>query len=192
MLGIIPQITVTPSIGLAKTSLLSGVDDTHRGLNAQTETSEDHNHGLNCPASPVPGTTSVSGTGAFPGPPLGQAELEASAVVEVTPPPTLNPILLNSKPLAVYLPENFIHLSVPYACPLCADTFRTVSSLTAHMNSPVHDPKEFLCPKCERQFVVVSALIQHLESGCCGLASMKEVFERFAQVTAGVSRFLMD
>jgi hypothetical protein len=58
------------------------------------------------------------------------------------------------------------------------------------MNSPVHDPKEFLCPKCERQFVVVSALIQHLESGCCGLASIKEVFERFGQVTAGVSRFL--
>lgn len=60
------------------------------------------------------------------------------------------------------------------------------------MNSPVHDPKEFFCPnlKCNRQFVVVSALIQHLESGRCGLASMDEIFERFGQITAGISNLL--
>ncbi|KAJ2915298.1 hypothetical protein MD484_g5097, partial [Candolleomyces efflorescens] len=176
MLGIIPQITIVPSI--ESSSLLSDA------------ASQEAFHS-DLPAALGPDTTSVCETEVVPGPPLGKAELEASAVVAVTPPPTLNPVLINARPLAVYLPENFIHLSVPYECPLCADTFRTVASLTAHMNSPVHDAKEFLCPKCEKQFVVVSALIQHLESGCCGLASMKEVFERFGQVTAGVSRFLL-
>jgi hypothetical protein len=116
--------------------------------------------------------------------------MEASLIPVSYGPHTTNPIRLNPRPLAVYLPENFIHLGTPYACPMCPDTFRNVASLTAHMNSPVHDPKEFLCPKCERQFVLVSALIQHLESGCCGLASLEEVFERFGQVTAGISRFL--
>ncbi|RXW20951.1 hypothetical protein EST38_g4903 [Candolleomyces aberdarensis] len=189
MLGIVPQITVSPSIGFATTSLLSGVDDILEGPHAQPGTEHDirdHGHA----ASPEPGATSVGESEVVPGPPIGQAELEAS-VVAIAPPSTLNLSLLNAKPLVVYLPDNFIHLSTPYTCPMCPDTFRTVASLTAHMNSPVHDPKEFLCPKCARQFVLVSALIQHLESGCCGLASRKEVFERFGQVTAGVSRFLI-
>ncbi|RXW20953.1 hypothetical protein EST38_g4901 [Candolleomyces aberdarensis] len=183
MLGIVPPITISPSIGLETTYLIAGADHDFQAQPG-TESHTDLNRGGAAFPSPDAGATEV-----VPGPPLGHAELESS-VVAVTPPSTLNLNLLNARPLAVYLPENFIHLGTPYTCPMCPDTFRTVASLTSHMNSPAHDPKEFLCPKCAKQFVLVSALIQHLESGCCGLASMNEVFEKFGQVTAGVSRFL--
>ena len=91
-----------------------------------------------------------------------------------------------------YTVNDFTSLGIPYACPICLKTFRTVHQLTGHMNSPVHDPDAFKCPKpdCGRQFALVSGLIQHLESGSCKLASAGEIFERFALLTARFSKYL--
>lgn len=102
--------------------------------------------------------------------------------------PTRSPF----EPAIEYTPNDFAHLGIPYACALCFKTFRTVVQLTAHMNSPVHDPDAFKCPgpNCGRQFALVSGLIQHLESGRCKLASAGEIFERFAMLTANFSKYL--
>ena len=150
MLGIIPQITVSPTIGFTTTP-------------SPSEIKVDH-----------------------PQDSLREDRLVVSGKVF----DSLNLSLLVSKPIVLYVPGDFTHLCFPYTRPICVDTFRSVGSLVAHMNSPVHDPKKFLCPKCERQFVVLSALIQHLESGRCGLASMKEVLERFAQVVGAPRNIL--
>jgi hypothetical protein len=197
MLGIVPPITMTQRIGHETTSSIVDTDSAanevqdgsraHLGTGNYTSLS---GRSLIRTVSPAPGTTSIVPMEVVPGPPLAPAEVQAS-LVPITPPSVTIDHL--SKPnTTVYVPDDFIHLNVPYACPMCASTFRTVIGLTAHMNSPVHDPKEFFCPnlKCNRQFVVVSALIQHLESGRCGLASMDEIFERFGQITAGISNLL--
>ncbi|KAF6758829.1 hypothetical protein DFP72DRAFT_162220 [Ephemerocybe angulata] len=145
----------------------------------------------------------------LPGPPLGPREEEASAVAAVEPSSTalvsasslgqlqrfgplpLGQSLLASPSFQVYVPDDFIHLDVPYACPLCTKTFSNVASLTAHMNSPVHDPDAFMCPGCKKRFAMVSSLIQHLESGTCKLASTKEIFDNFSNLTSRFSALLI-
>ncbi|KAF6758831.1 hypothetical protein DFP72DRAFT_162283 [Ephemerocybe angulata] len=145
----------------------------------------------------------------LPGPPLGPREEEASAVAAIEPSSTavvsasslgqlqrfgplpLGQSLLASPSFKVYVPDDFIHLDVPYACPLCTKTFRNVASLTAHMNSPVHDPDAFMCPGCKKRFAMVSSLIQHLESGTCKLASTKEIFDNFSNLTSRFSALLI-
>ncbi|KAH6884303.1 hypothetical protein BKA70DRAFT_1339598 [Coprinopsis sp. MPI-PUGE-AT-0042] len=91
-----------------------------------------------------------------------------------------------------YIPADFIHLGIPYACHLCFQTFRNVFALTMHMNSAAHDPDAFVCPnaKCRKQFTLISGLMQHIESGTCGLASRQEVYQRFEKLTGRFSKLL--
>ncbi|KAF5339401.1 hypothetical protein D9611_009762 [Ephemerocybe angulata] len=151
-------------------------------------------------------------TSSLPGPPLGPMEEEEEAVhvAAVEPSSTtlvsasslgqlrrfgtlpLGQSLLASPSFKVYVPDDFIHFDVPYACPLCTKSFRNVASLTAHMNSPVHDPDAFMCPGCKKRFAMVSSLIQHLESGTCKLASTKEIFHNFSNLTSRFSALLID
>ena len=57
-----------------------------------------------------------------------------------------------------------------YECYLCGRTFRKLSGLNGHLNSPAHDDDEFRCPGCKREFKLISGFVQHLESRVCGLA----------------------
>ena len=137
------------------------------------------------PSSVVPGSSEsrlVLGP-LVPGPPLSAREAQVSQTAfTTTPGPTPTEV--------TYFPIDFSTVTVPYSCPFCAKTFRSIAGLTAHMNSPTHDPNAFLCPKCAKQFALVSGLIQHLESGTCGLASKEEVFFRFAMITGQFMRLL--
>ncbi|KAF9522012.1 hypothetical protein CPB83DRAFT_865076 [Crepidotus variabilis] len=77
-----------------------------------------------------------------------------------------------------------------YKCYLCPKTFRTLSALNGHLNSPAHDDDEFRCPKCKRTFKLISGFVQHLESRCCGLAEVGQVNNYFIDMTAQFSRLL--
>ncbi|TEB18309.1 hypothetical protein FA13DRAFT_1746154 [Coprinellus micaceus] len=116
----------------------------------------------------------------------------SSTILSIESSPVASHTSLTLDPATTYIPNNFVDLSIPHACPLCSKTFRTVAQLSGHMNSPVHDPDAFKCPKpeCGRQFSLVSGLIRHLESGTCKLASAGEIFERFALLTARFSKYL--
>ncbi|KAF5339302.1 hypothetical protein D9611_009836 [Ephemerocybe angulata] len=157
-------------------------------------------------AGPAGSDSPAGSTPVIPGPPpsLGAGEEQASAEpavepLEATPIPVgtssaevlrldnighLGPIMAAFPEARTYVPDDFINLGIPYACPLCLSTFRRIDSLVEHMNSPVHDPDAFMCPGCERGFSVVSALIRHLESGSCKLAAPEEIFERFSKLAA--------
>jgi hypothetical protein len=58
-----------------------------------------------------------------------------------------------------------------YECYLCSRAFRTLYSLNAHLQSPVHEQNLYHCPKpsCRREFKLLSSLIAHFESESCGL-----------------------
>ena len=77
-----------------------------------------------------------------------------------------------------------------FECHICHKMFRSLFSLTAHLNSAAHDDDEFKCPKCKKPFKLVSALIQHIESGCCRLALFREITHHFEAMTAQFSRAL--
>ncbi|KZV70594.1 hypothetical protein PENSPDRAFT_579077, partial [Peniophora sp. CONT] len=79
-----------------------------------------------------------------------------------------------------------------YECYLCHRTFRGLSALNTHLNSPAHDRDEFRCPKkqCGRQFKVISALIQHIESEACGLARFQQIEDHTRALTDQFSRML--
>ncbi|RXW12486.1 hypothetical protein EST38_g13367 [Candolleomyces aberdarensis] len=188
MLRVVPQITLTPTIEFDSTSRIEQFEpegqrdvelesggspsESSESLNSPTESCDDFEDVVDGGLTQGPFETSVE-----PGPPLGPREMRVAVSSSIIYPNT-------------YVPDDFINLGIPYACSICFKTFRTVFALTAHMNSPVHDPDAFLCPKCNKQFVVVSGLIQHLESGCCNLASPGEIFSRFARLTARFSRLL--
>lgn len=199
MLRVVPPIIIAPSIDQVTTPLLQNASEDYYTTPGSLEYASTHVIG-------VPSTQ--------PGPPLGRADGGAGAAVtvdavDVTAPSALGAAFVESvfdlgvgspQPSGaliagttaqrLYVPEDFTNLGIPYACPICFKTFRTVRSLTEHMNSPVHDPDAFMCPKCDGRFGYVSALIQHLESGSCKLASHAEIFERFERLTASFSRLL--
>jgi len=77
-----------------------------------------------------------------------------------------------------------------YACFLCQRMFRSLSSLSDHLNSAAHDANEFKCPKCKKRFKLVSALIQHIESAACGLARLHQVQDHFQGLTNRFSRLI--
>jgi hypothetical protein len=183
-LGIVPQITVAPTITLP--TMASRIEV--------------------IPEDPTAPDAALTST--VPGPPLGNREQQAGTVIAVEPSNALIashvdiPAHLGSHPqvralatstppaMRIFVPDDFANVGIPYSCTICTSTFRTVASLTAHMNSPVHDPDAFMCPGCDRHFAVVSGLIQHLESGTCKLASAAEIFAQFMQVTSRFARFL--
>lgn len=183
MLDVVPPITLAPSI-----PQLSSTET--GGYTTSTIT----------PFSSVP--SSPTGDTSEAGSPLHHAGSLAGPVVLASATPSVafmnhdthsaSSIISPFDPAITYTPNDFAHLGIPYACALCFQTFRTIVQLTAHMNSPVHDPDAFKCPspKCGRQFALVSGLIQHLESGCCKLASAGEIFERFALLTTRFSKYL--
>ncbi|KAF6758814.1 hypothetical protein DFP72DRAFT_886593 [Ephemerocybe angulata] len=159
------------------------------------------------PETPTPpgSATSAGSAPVFPRPPSPRSREEQASTepavgsLEATPIPTitssadmlrldnvgnLGPILAAFPQARTYVPDDFIDLGIPYACPICLRTFRRIDSLVEHMNSPVHDADAFMCPGCERGFSVISALIRHLESGSCKLAAPEEIFERFSKLAA--------
>jgi len=77
-----------------------------------------------------------------------------------------------------------------YACYLCRKSFRTLSALNGHLNSPAHDDDEFRCPKCKNKFKLISGFVQHLESHSCGLAKTTRINNYFNDLTAQFSRLL--
>jgi hypothetical protein len=175
MLDVIPPITLAPSIQYqemlenATTSTITPLTSVPTTPGGGSDIDEGN-------SGPVVLASSILSSGIF-----GAPDPHPSS----HPPSPFDPAL-------TYTANDFIHLGIPYACALCFQTFRSVVQLTAHMNSPVHDPDAFKCPnpKCGRQFALVSGLIQHLESGTCKLASGAEIFERFALLTANFSKYL--
>ena len=77
-----------------------------------------------------------------------------------------------------------------YACFICQRMFRSLSSLSDHLNSAAHDANEFKCPKCKKRFKLISALIQHIESAACRLAGLQEVSNHFQGLIAHFSRLI--
>jgi DNA-directed RNA polymerase subunit RPC12/RpoP len=77
-----------------------------------------------------------------------------------------------------------------YACFICKRTFRSLYSLSDHLNSAAHDADEFKCPKCKKRFKLVSSLIQHLESAACRLAGLSQIQAHFQSLTARFSRLI--
>ncbi|KIM38251.1 hypothetical protein M413DRAFT_248700 [Hebeloma cylindrosporum] len=123
--------------------------------------------------------------------------------MQVSPPISLNPLMIEAA-AAPTVPHtvdddaahSFVY-AVPssfngraYQCHLCYKAFRSLYSLTGHLNSPAHDDDEFMCPKCERRFKLVSGFIQHLESGACGLAKRKAIEAYFNDLSGQFSRLL--
>ena len=77
-----------------------------------------------------------------------------------------------------------------YACFICQRMFRTLSSLSDHLNSAAHDANEFKCPKCKKRFKLISALIQHIESAACNLAGLRRIQDHFEGLTSRFSRLI--
>jgi hypothetical protein len=118
--------------------------------------------------------------------------------MEIFPDISAKPLLIEAAPT---LPDTVAAPSFVYAlpsfngrayqCHICYKTFRSLYSLTGHLNSPTHDEDEFRCPKCKRQFKLVSGFIQHLESGACGLAkNFKAIEGYFNDLSGQFSRLL--
>jgi uncharacterized C2H2 Zn-finger protein len=77
-----------------------------------------------------------------------------------------------------------------YACFLCQRMFRSLSSLSDHLNSAAHDAHQFKCPKCKKRFKLISALIQHVESSACRLAGLQQVQNHFQGLIPHFSRLI--
>jgi uncharacterized C2H2 Zn-finger protein len=104
---------------------------------------------------------------------------------------------INAPGTIVGVPTLIRYLATPlafngfaYECHICHSMFRSLSSLTSHLNSPAHDVDQFKCPRCAKHFKLISALVQHIESGCCGLAPFQRVMHHFQNMTALFSRAL--
>lgn len=186
MLGVIPPISLTPSIEFSSSADTGSVTASTITPFTSPPSSPGTGGFASVAGSPLGGTTALPGTMIVTSP-LSSGIFEAQDTRSVYH--TNSPF----DPTITYTPNDFLHLGIPYACALCFKTFRDVVQLTAHMNSPVHDPDAFKCPnpKCGQQFALVSGLIQHLESGRCKLASGAEIFERFALMTAKFSKYLV-
>ncbi|KAH9902614.1 hypothetical protein C8Q73DRAFT_785276 [Cubamyces lactineus] len=69
-----------------------------------------------------------------------------------------------------------------FECYLCHRTYRTLSALNQHLQSPAHDDKLYRCPQnlygCGAQFVALSAFCQHVESGRCGVCRFRGEVDR--------------
>ena len=77
-----------------------------------------------------------------------------------------------------------------YACFLCQRMFRSLNSLSDHLNSAAHDANEFKCPKCKKRFKLISALIQHIESAACKLAGLQQIQNHFLDLIPRFSRLI--
>jgi hypothetical protein len=74
-----------------------------------------------------------------------------------------------------------------YECFLCNATFRTLSRLNQHLQSPRHEDKIYRCPKadCRTEFVTLSGLCQHVEGGSCGVRMFRRVRDTMDSLTRG-------
>ncbi|XEV05266.1 hypothetical protein FSHL1_010553 [Fusarium sambucinum] len=56
-----------------------------------------------------------------------------------------------------------------YECYLCHDSFRRLSSLNQHLESPRHQQNLYHCPNrsCFKEFTTLAGLVNHLESESC-------------------------
>ena len=86
-----------------------------------------------------------------------------------------------------YVPSPSTFNGRAYSCFLCQRMFRSLSSLSDHLNSAAHDANEFKCPKCKKKFKLVSGLTQHIESAACELAQLPQIHKHFQGLT---DRFL--
>ena len=89
-----------------------------------------------------------------------------------------------------YVPTEASFNGTAYQCYLCPKSFRTLSGLNGHLNSPAHDDDEFKCPKCKTEFKLVSGFMQHLESRACALAETTQINNYFHDLTEQFSRRL--
>ncbi|KAJ3407775.1 hypothetical protein HDV05_005300 [Chytridiales sp. JEL 0842] len=57
-----------------------------------------------------------------------------------------------------------------FECYLCHREFQSLNGLNVHLNSPIHEQKEYICttPGCPREFTSLSGLVLHIEAGCGG------------------------
>ena len=119
--------------------------------------------------------------------------------MEISPNISAKPLLIKASPpqapdtvavpsFVLALPSSFNGHT--YQCHICYKTFKSLYSLTGHLNSPAHDENEFRCPKCNREFKLISGFIQHLESGVCGLAKYKAIEGYFNDLSGQFSRLL--
>lgn len=192
MLDVVPPITLEPSIPYLAATVTEGyTTSTITDISSVPSSPATPFSSLSVPTSP---TASEADSQEIPltGPMVLASSVSSAAFVASNTHAASQVVGSPFDPAITYTANDFAHLGIPYACALCFKTFRNVVQLTAHMNSPVHDPDSFKCPgpKCGRQFALVSGLIQHLESGTCKLASAGEIFERFALLTARFSKHL--
>ncbi|KAI0686940.1 hypothetical protein BC835DRAFT_428508 [Cytidiella melzeri] len=80
-----------------------------------------------------------------------------------------------------------------YECFLCHKEFRQLSSLNAHLHSPVHDQKIYRCPKgykgCGAEYKTLSGLLSHVERSECGVSRFrKQVHDYLDDVTGRMGR----
>ncbi|CAI7677481.1 unnamed protein product [Penicillium manginii] len=76
-----------------------------------------------------------------------------------------------------------------WECYFCHRQFNTASSLSSHLNSPVHKQKIYHCPNkrgnCNKQFITLAGLFAHLESESCGLTRFENVQKEYQNVLTG-------
>ena len=80
-----------------------------------------------------------------------------------------------------------------FQCFICHRSFRNLSSLGRHLNSPTHLQSLYHCPKdtCPRQFATLAGLTNHLESESCGYMRFSDVQECMRLIT-NPSRWLSE
>ena len=81
-----------------------------------------------------------------------------------------------------------------YECYVCHKTFPSLTSLNAHLGSPVHGDKLYHCPKayggCGTEYRTLSSFIQHVENARCGVNRFKEKFRQIVDDVAKRGRYL--
>ncbi|KAJ8085028.1 hypothetical protein PM082_003805 [Marasmius tenuissimus] len=80
-----------------------------------------------------------------------------------------------------------------YECYFCHATFRLLSALNQHLNSPRHQEKVYFCPlsSCRVRFNTLSALCQHIESERCGVSKFKAVQNALDGLVGGMKMLTM-
>lgn len=86
-----------------------------------------------------------------------------------------------------YLATNDAFNGSFWECYICHREFGKISSLNAHLNSPVHKSKIYHCPNrlCGKDFLSLAALFQHLESESCRFMRFGKVQQKAADVFHG-------
>ncbi|KAI0294629.1 hypothetical protein B0F90DRAFT_1755958 [Multifurca ochricompacta] len=76
-----------------------------------------------------------------------------------------------------------------YECFLCNNTYRALSALNQHLQSPRHQEKIYRCPKqdCRTEFVTLSGLCQHVEGGSCGVRMFQQVRDVMDKLTRRIN-----